>query len=464
MKNNKIFILLSDGVGLRNFAFTQFHEIGKNEGFDIVYWNNTVFNLSEIGYKEEKIKYSKLHLFTDILKNAKIQITLNQFIRKTNDKVYDTYRFPFNNKNIKSKLKTGLTKLIINEFDSEKGLETISIRIEKLERSTIYYKECLETLKKEKPSFVFCTNQRPVIAIAPLLAAQELGIPTATFIFSWDNLPKATMIVQTDYYFVWSDFMKKELKFYYPYIKEEQILVSGTPQFEAHFDKSLLMDKKLFFNQYGLDLNKKHICFSGDDITSSPDDPQYLRDAAMAVRELNKKKYDLKLIFRRCPVDFSNRYESVLKEYSDEIVSINPLWQPIMESWNTILPSKADIQLLANLAEHCEMVINVGSSMIFDFVAHKKPCGYFRYNQSLKLNQNWDIFKCYRFVHLRSMPSSEAVIWLNNKDEIASKIENALGNSQNTIGHAENWFKIINQHPPQQASQRIWSNIKSIVK
>jgi hypothetical protein len=36
-------------------------------------------------------------------------------------------------------------------------------------------------------------------------AAQELGIPTATFIFSWDNLPKATLVLEPDYYFVWSD-------------------------------------------------------------------------------------------------------------------------------------------------------------------------------------------------------------------------------------------------------------------
>jgi hypothetical protein len=43
-----------------------------------------------------------------------------------------------------------------------------------------------------------------------LLAAQQLGIPTATFIFSWDNLPKATMVVETDYYFV-GDHMKLEL-------------------------------------------------------------------------------------------------------------------------------------------------------------------------------------------------------------------------------------------------------------
>jgi hypothetical protein len=57
------------------------------------------------------------------------------------------------------------------------------------------------------------------LAVAPLLAAQDLGIPTATFIFSWDNLPKATMVVEANYYFVWSHHMKRELLLYYPNIE-----------------------------------------------------------------------------------------------------------------------------------------------------------------------------------------------------------------------------------------------------
>ncbi|MFZ3272647.1 MAG: UDP-glycosyltransferase, partial [Lutibacter sp.] len=237
---NKVFIFLPDGIGLRNFAFSDFYNLGIKDGFDIVHWNNTVFDLNALGLKEIRIRESKLHLFTDILKNAKIHISLNQFIRRTNDKVYDTYRFPLSNKDIKSKLKTTLTKGIIKQLDSQNGLKIISQQIKRLECNTSYYKKCLETLKKEKPIFVLCTNQRPATAIAPLLAAQELGIPTATFIFSWDNLPKATMVVETDYYFVWSTHMKNELMFYYPHIKENQIFISGTPQFEAHFDKSKL--------------------------------------------------------------------------------------------------------------------------------------------------------------------------------------------------------------------------------
>ena len=160
---------------------------------------------------------------------------------------------------------------------------------------------------------------------------------------------------------------------------------------------------------------------------------------------MNKQEYNLKILFRRCPVDFSDRYDSVIKEYSDVIVSIDPLWKPLTSSWNTILPTREDNQLLSNLSEHCEMVLNVGSSMVFDFISHNKPCCYFRYNQIIQVNKNWDIFKCYRFVHLRSMPNEAAIVWLNNPNEIASKIEKTLKDSKITVNHAKDWFKVINQ-------------------
>ena len=53
--NKKIFVFFPDGVGLRNFAFTQFKEIGEARGNQIVYWNNTVFSLQEeLDFEEVK--------------------------------------------------------------------------------------------------------------------------------------------------------------------------------------------------------------------------------------------------------------------------------------------------------------------------------------------------------------------------------------------------------------------------
>src|SRR5690554_4277165 len=157
--SKKIFVLLPDGVGLRNFAYTNFYSLGKKMGFDITYWNNTPFDLTSLGFQEIKIKNPTNFPLTDIYKNARKQIELDLFIKRYNDPTYNSYRFPFSSKSIKQKLKTFFTKRIIQQYNSEKKLEVLKSRINWFETKTSYYKDCLKTLKQEKPAFVFCTNQ-----------------------------------------------------------------------------------------------------------------------------------------------------------------------------------------------------------------------------------------------------------------------------------------------------------------
>jgi hypothetical protein len=59
MKNNKVFLLLPDGIGLRNFAYTDFYEKGRQMGFDLTFWNNTSFDVSSLGFKEIRIVNQK---------------------------------------------------------------------------------------------------------------------------------------------------------------------------------------------------------------------------------------------------------------------------------------------------------------------------------------------------------------------------------------------------------------------
>lgn len=460
MSKKKVFVLLPDGVGLRNFAYSNFYEIGKNF-HDIVFWNNTLFDLSELNYPEIKFEKPVLHPFTDVFKNGIIQASLTKNSKIEKDQVYDTYRFKSNTIGLKNKIKNAVVSFLNFNYSNQKSILFLRNRINKLERSTTYYKDCRHTLEREKPNFVFCTNQRPVVAIAPLLAAKDLKIPTATFIFSWDNLPKATMVVQTDYYFVWSQHMKNELLHYHPEIHEDQIKITGTPQFESHFDTTNFLDKEVFFENYGLDINKKYICYSGDDITTCPDDEQYLYDVAKAVAELNQKGYNLGIIFRRSPVDFSTRYDSVLDEFKDLIVPVNPHWKKIGEGWNTILPLPLDNSILVNTIRHSELVINLGSSMVFDFAIFNKPCLYINYDVESKKDENWSVKKIYQFVHFRSMPSKEAVGWISDPKSIASVIEKNLSRKHNL--EAIKWLEKITSQPIDLASDRIWETINSII-
>ncbi len=463
MANQKVFILLPDGVGLRNFAFTEFYNLGKQQGFDIVFWNNTEFDLTQLQFDEIRIRNGKTNPLTDIYKNARKQIELNLNIEKSGDDIYDSYRFKPAFNNIKSAVKSLATKAIVQISSNQKGLANIRKKIENLERATPLYKQCLETLKVEKPALVFCTNQRHTTAIAPLLAANDLKIPTATFIFSWDNLPKATMVVATDYYFVWSDHMKNELLYYYDFIAEKNIIVTGTPQFESHFDETLVIERQQFFKQNDLDEDKKYICYSGDDITTSPNDEDYLADVSDAVRQLNSEGQNLGIIFRRCPADFSNRYKKVLLDNKDIIVSINPKWKKIGANWSTILPQKEDLALLVNTVRHSEMVINLGSSMVFDNAAHEKPCGFINYDSKNAAADQLRVKRIYQYIHFQSMPSQHAVIWLNNAAEIPEKIKKALINSSENVTAAKKWFEKINKHPPESASARIWESLSEIV-
>jgi len=66
----KIFILLPDGVGLKNFVFTDFYKLGLKKNYDIVFWNNTEFDLKNLNYKEIKITNSKLHSLTEFFEKA----------------------------------------------------------------------------------------------------------------------------------------------------------------------------------------------------------------------------------------------------------------------------------------------------------------------------------------------------------------------------------------------------------
>ena len=154
-----------------------------------------------------------------------------------------------------------------------------------------------------------------------------------------------------------------------------------------------------------------------------------------------------------------------MEEYKDIIVSINPKWENIGDAWNAILPTKEDLILQMNTIFYSEFVINLGSSMVFDFVSFKKPCAFINYDVVNKEFPNWSVRKIYKFVHFRSMPTKNSVIWLNSPEEIESIIESLLNSNDTKIVHdAQKWFEIINQHPPELASERIWTAIETIIK
>jgi len=460
----KVFVFFPDGVGLRNFAFTDFKTIGENMGFDITYWNNTIFSLKDnLGFNEVKIEDQSSHPLLPLYSRARKRAELNVSKDKFNDGVYPTYKFPFNYKGIKNVLKSLYTKTLIGLYSSEKGIVKLREKINKLERSTSKYKYCKAQLETHKPDLIFCTTQRATQSISALLAAKDLEIPTVAFVYSWDNVPKAMQVVETDYYFVWSDLMKQQVLQYYPFVKANQVFVTGTPQFEPHYDTALKQTREDFFKEHHLDIKKKYICYSGDDETTSPLDQYYLEDLANAVRSLNNKGENLGIIYRKCPVDFTPRYDAVIDANKDIITVLNPIWKQVGNQWNQVLPTPEDFKMLYNVCEHSEFVTNVCSSTVFDFVAHNKPCIYYNYEQPQLKKGIRDIGQNYKYVHFRSMPSQKAAVFCTDKKDLEGLVKQILDRKLSNVEECKDWYKIVAGNHPTKASETIWETIKMLL-
>ena len=146
----KVFILFPDGVGLRNFAFTGFKEIGEKLGFDITYWNNTIFPIEEdLGYHELKIPSTKIHPKTSVLNHARKRVELALSQKRTHDKVYGTYRFPLRWNAPRHFLKSAFVTFHERFSVSQKGWQQLMDNINAAERCTARYKEVKAQLQEQ---------------------------------------------------------------------------------------------------------------------------------------------------------------------------------------------------------------------------------------------------------------------------------------------------------------------------
>ena len=223
------------------------------------------------------------------------------------------------------------------------------------------------------------------------------------------------------------------------------------------------MERNEFANLYNLDTNWKWICYSGDDMTTSPLDQEYLNDLCEAVLEWNHKHSDqLHILFRKCPAEISDRYNFVLEKYKYIVTVVDPLWVnlDIEKSWNSVVPTVDDNKMLLALATYCEFVVNIASTMALDFGIKNKPCIYINYEKTNNLK--WSVRKIYNFIHFRSIGNNKPVIWLNEILDWNKAIDKALNDKDEIVNDNKIWLQTICESPIDEANKRIISNLLNL--
>ena len=340
-------------------------------------------------------------------------------------------------KSLKDKVKRLSNKFVASFFANKLGLQFLENRLIKLyikKWSNGFFEQ---EFKRLKPVLVFnashihCEDAYPVMYIA-----NKLGLKTVTFLYSWDNLTSQGRIIPSyNHYMVWNDQIKKDLLTIYPKINSSQVTVTGTPQFDFHFKKEKIWSNENYCNKIGADPNRPIILYTTGMLNLMPYEEMIVAEYADYLLTLPNKP---QLVVRVYPKDKSNRYEQLKKERKDIIFPHIP--------WETkfLTPLPEDSDLLTNMLYHCDIGVNVASTVTLELAMFHKSTINIGFNPPNVDISPLDYSIYYSWDHYKPITDSNCFYLAKSFEDLKrftlQGLENPLEKSKNQDKLIESFF------------------------
>lgn len=322
---------------------------------------------------------------------------------------------------IPRKLRREIKKLTCRAFANRPGIELLTQAERLVSRCFPATDEYLRLLSRLRPALVFNgSHVHSANAIQVIHAAQSLGIPTATFLFSWDNLTSQGRIMPLyDYYLVWNDDIRSQLLDVYPTVRPDQVFVTGTPQFDFHFQPRFYWSREEFCAQVSADPARPLVLYSTGMDNHMPGEPLIVERIGLLLKEMTALGPP-QLLVRLYPKDrHPERFDDVRRRNPDILFPSVP-WN---RNWLT--PKFEDCYLLTNTLRHCDLGINVASTISLELCMFDKPVINVGYNPPIDIAPvNYATY--YGFDHYRPVVESGAVSVASSEEEMQRFIIQAL--------------------------------------
>jgi hypothetical protein len=309
-------------------------------------------------------------------------------------------------------------------FANRAGLGILS-RTERMSsfllRTTQQYLDLYEEIK---PSLVFNGSHiHSRNAIQAVQAAQWLGIPTATFVFSWDNLTSQGRItLPYDYFLVWNESIKRQLLEMYSWIKPENVFVTGTPQFDFHFRDEFYLSREDYCKRIGADADRPIVFYATGMANHMPGEPEIVEAIADMLADCARFPDRPQLMVRVYAKDTTGRFDE-LKQRRPDILFPHVPWSP---SWLT--PRSEDSVMLVNAIRHSAVGINVASTLSLELCMFDKPVINVGFNPPSVKKEILSYSDYYEFDHYKPVVDSGAVCIARSPGEMKEMLASYIGN------------------------------------
>lgn len=312
-------------------------------------------------------------------------------------------------------------KLLCYPFANRAGLNVLGKSERFFSRLLKTTDEYLDLFRQIKPSMVFNGSHiHSRNAIQAVQAAQWLGIPTATFIFSWDNLTsQGRIMLPYDYFFVWNEALRDQLLEMYRWIKPDRVFVTGTPQFDFHFRPEFYRSREEFCAEIGADPARPIVLYSTGMANHMPGEPEIVEEIADLLKEIGGEMAP-QLLVRVYPKDLTGRFDE-MKNRRRDILFPEIGWEP---AWLT--PKFEDCSALVNTLRHSALGINVASTISLELCMFDKPVINVGYNPRSVDEDQLSYAEYYDFDHYAPVVQSGAVEVARDRERMREMIVGAL--------------------------------------
>ncbi len=323
----------------------------------------------------------------------------------------------------KAKIKRFIEKCIILPLANRPALRFFTVIENKLTLALRRTDEFHELYRRIKPDVVFNGSHiHGDASFLPVRVAHSMDIPTAGFIFSWDNLTNRSRIFEPyDHFIVWNQRMKQQLKDLYPRLSDEDVTVTGTPQFDFHFHTKYVLTREELCRRIGIDPARKFILYTTGIDKHFPDEHLHIRAIIGILHEMEKSERPV-LVVRTYVKGTSPEMKALAAESIEDVVFPEVQWE---ERWFT--PKYEDLEIYTSYIHHAAMSINPASTVSLEFLMLDKPVmniGFDPPGSSIPYAKRWE--RHILFDHYQPVAKSGATMIAYSIDDMRKMIGRGL--------------------------------------
>jgi hypothetical protein len=253
-------------------------------------------------------------------------------------------------------------------------------------------------------------------------AAALNGTPIVSAVISWDNMSTKTLLSEfVDTFMTWSEEMDEDFTTNLPFLRSKRRVIVGSPQFEPIRNGRGLVPRGEFLRNYGLDPTKKLILYTTGSKTLFPREPECL-DRVLGHWRKNLQG-QANIMIRLHPKDREGRYELVTAKFPEVPFTLAGENLASDDDW---VPTREDMALLVNQLNHCDLIINVASTMTLEGFVVDKPSINIGFNLGLTLSARYPMEDYYKSRHYCDVVDTGAARLVKDYDELFAAIDDVL--------------------------------------